>query len=187
MEIEDTGQEEMELGFTPVPAGTYIYQLMDGVELVVSESSESKGYRIPLQVDSIVEGDAGAEGMPASWYINVIKKDGEANPFGEKQINSILTLTGLVDSFAKNFKGAVDIDDEKLVNALILKLPGKFLRMTHDIQVSEDDEGNKKYRMNFTKVAKIKKKKSSKPPAEDKQEDKKEEKSDDSGEDSWVD
>lgn len=52
MEIENTGQEEMDLGFTPVPAGTYIYQLMDGVELIVSEDSDSKGYRIPLQVDA---------------------------------------------------------------------------------------------------------------------------------------
>jgi len=154
MELENTGMDEMELGFMPVPDGTYIYQLMEGVELIVKEDSESKTLKIPLLVDSVVDGDADAVGMPSNKYVNIVKKDGEENPFGGKTINNILTMVDLIDSFVKNFDGEIAADDEKFVNALKLKLPGKFLRLTHN--VVKDDEGRSN--INWTKIAKVKKK-----------------------------
>jgi len=153
MELENTGNDEMELGFMPVPDGTYIYQLVEGVDLIVKEDTDSKTLKIPLLVDSVVDGDADAVGMPSTKYINIIKKDGEENPFGGKTINNILTMTGLADSFVKNFAGEIPADDEKFVNALKLKLPGKFLRLTHNL--TKDDQGRSN--INWTKIARVKK------------------------------
>lgn len=180
MELENTGQEEMDLGFTPVADGTYVYQLMDGVELRLAGDSDAKTLMLPLKVDSIVEGDADAVGMPANMFVNIIKKDGEENPFGGKTINNILTMTGLADSFIKNFGDEkISVDDETFINALILKLPGKFLRLTHNVVVEKDDAGNERKNMNWTKMAAIKKKKAAQSESKAKK--------DDSKDDTWVD
>ena len=191
MEVKDTGQEEMDMGFTPVPDGTYVWQIMEDIELRwgASEDSDAKTFKVPLQVDSIVDGDSDAVGMTANMYINVIKKDGDENPAGGKTITNILSRVGLVDSFVKNFKkefgqkdGSLKIppDNEKFVNALILKLPGNFLRLTHNIQI--DDKGRKN--TNWTKMASIKKKKSS---TKDEETDDDKSDADDSDENGWVD
>ncbi len=146
--------DELNLGFPMVPAGRYLWQFDEGVILTDSqeEDSHAKGYRFPIVVDQPIDGDAEAEGMKGSWYVNVIKKDGEANTFGEKTINSILSMTGLVDSFSKKFDGGINIDSAKLENALAQKLPGKFLDMTHTIKKRGEHEN-----MEFGRIAKYKK------------------------------
>ncbi len=191
MEVKDTGQEEMDMGFTPVPDGTYVWQIMEDIELGASEDSDAKTFKVPLQVDSIVDGDSDAVGMSANMYINVIKKDGDENPAGGKTITNILSRVGLVDSFVKNFKkefgqkdGSLKIppDNEKFVNALILKLPGNFLRLTHNIQT---DENTGRKNTNWTKMASIKKKKLS--TKDEETDDDKPNDPDDSDENGWVD
>jgi hypothetical protein len=153
VEFEKT-DDEMSLGFPMVPAGRYLWCFDEGVTLAESkdEDSHAKGYRFPLFVDQPIDGDGDTEGMKGSWYVNVIKKDGESNTFGEKTINSILSMTGLVDGFAKKFDGGVNIDNDKLAAALALKLPGKFLDMTHTIKKQGDREN-----MEFGRIAKYKK------------------------------
>jgi hypothetical protein len=153
VEFEKT-DDEMSLGFPMVPAGRYLWQFEEGITLADSQDEESsaRGYRFPIVVDQPIDGDGDTEGMKGSWYVNVIKKDGEPNTFGEKTINSILSMTGLVDGFAKKFDGGVNIDNDKLAAALALKLPGKFLDMTHIIKKQGDREN-----MEFGRIAKYKK------------------------------
>lgn len=154
VEFEKT-DDEMSLGFPIVPAGRYLWQFDEGIVLgdAADEDSSSKTYRFPIIVDQPIDGDADAVGMQGSWFVNVIKRDGEPNTFGEKQINSIISMTGLTDGFAKKFSDGVAIDNDKLVAALALKLPGKFLDMTHNVIKGK----NGKDQMEFSRFAKYKK------------------------------
>lgn len=155
MEFEKPNSDEMDLGFPVVPAGRYLWIFEEGIELMKAKDEDSKslGYRFPLIVDQPIDGDKDAEGMKGSWYVNVVKKDGEVNTFGEKQINAIVSMTGLFAAFSKKFADGVAIDSDKLATALALKLPGKFLDMTHNIVKGKND----KDQMEFSKFQAYKK------------------------------
>ena len=149
MEFAPT-EDTMDLGYPTVPAGRYLWKIEE-VKMIVNEETGSKGYGFDLVVDAPIEGDPAAEGLKSSWYINVINKAGEVNPFGEKQINGIVSMTGNVEAFAKKFSSGVDIDDDRLAAALGIKLPDKFLDMTHVIEKYTGKDGAERERANFIK------------------------------------
>lgn len=155
MEFEKTS-DEMDLGYPNVPAGRYLWEIEE-VDLFTNDETGSRSYIFRLVCDQPIDGDKDAAGLKDSWVINVIKKDGNANEFGEKQVNGVVSMTGGTAYFAKKFTDGVDIDDDKLSAALALKLPGKFLDMTHVMEKYNDKEGNEKERSNFIKFQAAKK------------------------------
>ena len=140
MKIENTGQEEIDLGFEVHAEGTYLFQIDEGVELTTNEETGSQTLRVPFVSKDCREGDQDSVGRKVMMFINVIKKDGEENDFGGKQINNILTMTGLADSFAKNMPGDIAINSEKFIDHLKLKLPGKWIggTITHKKNLAGD-------------------------------------------------
>ena len=137
---------ETSLGFPKVPGGTYNWQILDNIRILSSEESNSISHSIPLQIDSVLEGE-GSVGDKGSWLINVIKKDGNANRMADETYQKILTAAGLMDELAEKTKGAdVDVASDKFVAFIKAKLPSKFVEATHQLK-----DGN----MNFTDVRPI--------------------------------
>jgi len=71
--------------------------------------------------------------------------------YGEKQLGGLLTLTGLIDGFAQKLGEDVDVTSDQLINLLKLKLPGKFIKATHEVR--KDQSG--KDRANITRFEKV--------------------------------
>jgi hypothetical protein len=140
----------MDLGFQVVPAGTYIWRIAEGIDLLSKEDSEAQSLKIPLIVDQGIDGDETAVGQNAALFINLITKEGRPNPFGEKQINTLLTITGLVQKFEDRFPENIEPTDSEFVDAFRLKLTDKRVKLTHDIR-----KGDKGELMNFRKMEEV--------------------------------
>jgi hypothetical protein len=147
MKVEETKERSMDLGFQTVEPGTYLWQINEGVDLLVKDDSESQSLKIPMVVDQAVDGDENAAGQSGTLFINLITKEGKPNTFGEKQINLLLTITGLAPKFASRFPEEIEPTDKQFVDALRLKLPGNFVKLTHEVK-----KGDRGEFMNFTKV-----------------------------------
>lgn len=141
MQLSDENSS-MELGFELVASGEYNWEIDEGIQLNENENSGKKTLWIPLVVESVIEG-AGEEGGKAMYFIPI------ESEFGERQLSTLLTMTGLVHKFMEKFGSDFDpLNDDKSLNALKLKLPGKIVRATHIIK--PDKSGTD--RINFTKI-----------------------------------
>jgi hypothetical protein len=132
----------LDLEFEIPQPGTSICQFLEGVTKRTNEASGKTTLQLPLQIDTVLEGPDDNEGRKLSHFVPI------ETPFGEKQLSGILTLTGLIDSFAARFGGDIDATSDKLINALKLKLPGKFVKVTHVVR----KDGQGKDRCNVIKV-----------------------------------
>ena len=153
MRFEGDIPDSMDLGFELVEPGTYVWQITDNIDLSVNEESGSKSIRIPLIVDTVIKGDTKAVGKQGSMMINVRKKDGDINDFGERQILVLLKATNTLGYFQEK-AGDDDIppDSDKFVMHLQAKLPGKVIEATHEFR-----EYNGKNQMNWTNFKKYSK------------------------------
>jgi len=141
MKLEDTGQTSMDLNFEIPEAGVSILQFMDGIQKRTNEKSGKTTLQLPLVIDKVVEGPEDNEGKKLSHFVPI------ETAFGEKQLAGILTMTGLIGTFAQKFGDTADITDDAFINALKLKLPGKMIKVTHEVR--KDNSG--KDRVNITK------------------------------------
>lgn len=132
----------LDMGFEQVPAGKYNWEIDEGVQLFYNENSGKTSLKIPVIVESVIEG-AGTEGGKAVIFVPI------ETEYGEKQLSGLLTMTGLVHKFMEKFSGGFDpLNDENALNALKLKLPGNIITGTHEIK--NDNKGNPQ--VNFKKL-----------------------------------
>lgn len=142
-------------GFQLVPAGTYIWQVDEGIDLITKEDSEVVFLRVPMRVDSVVEGDENAVGLPASYFFTLRDKSGNVVEFAEEQLAAFIDYAGLMDELLEKTKGKeIDTTGEKFLQWAQLKLPGSFIQLTH--KIGKDNKGDEQIR--FTKIARVTKK-----------------------------
>ncbi|MBU0977380.1 MAG: hypothetical protein KKD18_03115 [Nanoarchaeota archaeon] len=134
MKLDPNTPKEMDLGFEIPPAGTYRWQIQEGIELRTNESSGKTTLQIPISIDEVIDGDPTAQDMKCSHFVPI------ETTFGEKQLAVILSLTGLIGDFNKRYGDDVDVKDEKFVAGLKLKLPGKFFIATHTVRKNNKDQ-----------------------------------------------
>lgn len=142
--------ESMDLGgFENVPAGDYIWQVQEGIELKRNNNPSKDGkigytYWLPLQAFMVVNGDEEAIDKKATLFISA------TTPFGEKQMSALLTFTGLIEGFLG--AGLDDPSTEAFANKLKVKLFGKMFGAHHDIKKQKKrDSDDTMETMNFTK------------------------------------
>jgi hypothetical protein len=135
--------DEMDLGFQVPAAGTYAWQIQEGIDKFHNEDSGKTSLMLPMQIIAVIEGELESMNGKATHFIPI------ETPFGEKQLNTILTITGLIDDFAKHFADASPTD-EKVLGKLKIKLPGKIIKATHEIRKNQKGREN----ANFTHFGK---------------------------------
>ena len=134
MKLEDTGQEYLDLRFEIPQPGVSLFQFEEGITKRTNETTGKTTLQLPLSIIRVIEGPEDNEGKKLSHFVPI------ESDFGERQLAGILSLTGLVDSFAQKFGGELDATSDKLINALKLKLPGKFIKGVHEVK--KDQQGN---------------------------------------------
>ena len=145
MELKETGKDYLDLDFEVPEAGVSILQFEEGIQKRTNEKTGKTTLQLPLLIDGVVEGQAENKGKKLSHFVPI------ETEFGEKQLASILTITGLMPGFAKKFGNDVDVTDDTFINALKLKLPGKLIKATHEVR--KDQSG--KDRANVTRFEKL--------------------------------
>lgn len=144
----DTGQDKAELGFQTPEAGTYTFEVTEGIELWTNENSGKTSLKIPTKIVETVDGDEDSVGMTVVHFAPIQTK------FGEKQVASILTITGLAPAFEERFPDDTAFTDQRFVDALKLKLPGKLF--IGEIEIRQNNKGVKN--ANFRSWEKLAKK-----------------------------
>jgi hypothetical protein len=144
MELKETGKDYLDLDFEVPEAGVSILQFEEGIQKRTNEKTCKTTLQLPLVIDSVVEGPAENKGKKMSHFVPI------ETEFGEKQLAGILTITGLMPGFAKKFGNDVDVTDDAFINALKLKLPGKLIKVAHEVR---KDQGGKD-RANVTRFEK---------------------------------
>jgi len=148
IELQDTGQDVLELDFENPQKGVSICQIEEGIQLYTNENSGKTSLRIPMVIDTVEEGPDSNVGLKLSHFCPI------ETAWGEKQLAGILTIVGLVGAFIEKFGTQVDSTSEPFINSVKLKLPGKFLRVHHDVRT--DNKG--KERATVVRFEKLKKK-----------------------------
>jgi hypothetical protein len=153
MELKETGKDYLDLDFEVPEAGVSILQFEEGIQKRTNEKTGKTTLQLPMVIDKVEEGPAENGSKKLSHFVPI------ETEFGERQLSGILTITGLMGAFAKKFGADVDVTDDGFVNALKLKLPGKFIKATHEVR--KDQSG--KDRANVTRFEKVTAGGSSKP------------------------
>jgi hypothetical protein len=132
MKLENTGSDVIDLDFEVPEPGTSILEIQEGIRKNFNENSGKTTLLLPFMIDRVVEGPDGNEGLKLSHFVPI------ETAFGEKQLAGILTITDLIDQFAKKFNGEVDCTDDRFLDALKLKLVGKRLTAVHTLRADKN-------------------------------------------------
>ena len=145
MKLEKMKQDHMDLAFEVADAGVSILQFEEGVQKRTNENSGKTTLQIPFVIDRVVDGPEENRGKKLMHFVPI------ETEYGEKQLGGLLTLTGLIDGFAQKLGEDVDVTSDQLINLLKLKLPGKFIKATHEVR--KDQSG--KDRANITRFERV--------------------------------
>jgi hypothetical protein len=132
MRLRDDFKDEMEVGFDCPEPGVSIFQIQEGVTEIKKEDSEGISLRIPMLLDTVLEGPDTNHGLTASAFLALVSKEGNKVEFAETQLNFILFATGLTKEFMNKFPEDIEPFDDKFLTGLKLKLPGKLIKVAHD-------------------------------------------------------
>ena len=158
IQLQDTGQEALDLDFENPEKGVSICKIEEGIQLFTNPNSGKTSLRIPMIIDTVEEGPEGNVGLKLSHFCPI------ESAWGEKQLAGILTIVGLVTAFGKKFGSQVDPTSDQFVNALKLKLPDTFIRVHHDLRT----DNNGKQRVTVMRFEKVNKKTEAVRPVENK-------------------
>jgi hypothetical protein len=128
MKFETNNQEFLDLNFEVPTQGVSILMFEEGIQKRTNEKSGKTTLQLPFVISEVLEGSEDNEGKKLSHFVPIETK------WGEKQLTSLLAMTGLLNKFAEKFKGEVDIHDDKFIDSLKLKLVGKKIKAHHDVQ-----------------------------------------------------
>lgn len=143
--LQDTGQDTVELDFEVPEKGVSTCQIEEGIQTHTNENSGKTTLRIPLSIDKVEEGPDSNVGLKLSHFVPI------ETAWGEKQLAGILTVTGLMNACIEKFGSQVDATSEAFINWLKLKLPGKFVRVHHEVRT----DNNGKQRAKVTRLEKL--------------------------------
>jgi len=143
-----SGSDSMDLGFQLPQPGTSICVFDEGLQKRTNENSGKTTLQIPMVISQVIEGPQDNVGLKIVHFCPI------ETEFGEKQLANILHMTGLDKSFAEKFGDEIDPTDQKIVNALTLKLVGKQVKVKHEIRM--DNKGREQ--VNITNISKWEKK-----------------------------
>jgi hypothetical protein len=127
------GREHAEWGFKKPADGWHVVEILEGIGLVtykeekdghaagevVKDKKGNELYKIPARIN-----DEKAEDNEAD-----ISQTVSATAFGEQKIADILAGVGEFDNFNTKFPGERSFFEPEIMNAIKVRIPGKFLRM----------------------------------------------------------
>jgi hypothetical protein len=145
--LQETGQDTVELDFEVPEKGVSTCQIEEGIQSYTNDTSGKTSLRIPMSIDKVEEGPDNNLGLKLSHFVPI------ETGWGEKQMAGILTVTGLMNACIEKFGSQVDATSESFINWLKLKLPGKFIRVHHDVR----KDNNSKQRAKVTRFEKLNK------------------------------
>ena len=134
MKLEDTKQTYLDLAFEIPQPGISIVQFEEGITKMTNEKSGKTTLRLPLVIDRVIEGPEENAGKKMSHFVPI------ETEFGERQLAGIVMMTGLLPAFVKNFGPEVNAQDDKFLNAVKLKLPGKSVIVHHNVRKDNKDK-----------------------------------------------
>ncbi len=162
MRLDSTQKvDHFDLSFEVVQPGISVAQFLEGIEKKTHEKSGKTTLKMPLVVHQVVDGPAENEGKKFIHFCPI------ETDFGERQLASLLSMAGLLDYLAKKFAGDFSPLDDKFVNTLALKLPGKFIQVRHDLK--KDQKGKDQTNIIRFEMPNGGAEKSTKPPQKGKQ------------------
>jgi len=132
MKLRNDFEDTLEVGFDTPEPGVSIFQIQEGVTEIRKEDSEGISLRIPMMLDTVLEGPDTNQGMSTSAFLALVSKEGNKVEFAETQLNFILYATGLTKAFMDKFPEDIEPFDDRFLAALKLKLPGKLIKVVHD-------------------------------------------------------
>jgi hypothetical protein len=147
MKLENTGQDVLDLDFEVPAAGKSVLVIEEGIRKNYNENSGKTTLKIPLMIDSVIEGPEGNQGLKLVHFVPI------ESTWGERQTGALLVLTNLVDDFAQKFGTEVDITGDEFIDRLKLKLPGKFVTAIHTTRPDK----NGKERANIIRFERVSK------------------------------
>jgi hypothetical protein len=134
IKLEDTGQDSIELAYEIPSPGISVVQFVEGITKRTNENTGKTTLQLPMLIDRVIEGPEENSGKKLSHFVPI------ETEWGEKQIAGILSMTGLINKFSEKFGEEIEATDDRFVNAIKLKLPGKFVAVHHDTR--KDQKGN---------------------------------------------
>lgn len=147
-------------GFEVPAAGRYLWEIGGDISIFMKDEVKEgnapgpKSLMIPLTIFTVIEGEAEV-GQKATLFIQLVKKTGEENSFGCRQMMSVIEAVGEYDALEKKM-GDKEIDpttSPQFAQFLATHLPGKIIKATHE--VGEDAKGNKQVRFTETDIADV--------------------------------
>jgi hypothetical protein len=146
----DTGEDRMDLGYQAPEPGKYLFQVSEGIDLFTNENTGKTTLKVPTKILEAIDGDEGSVDLTVTHFIPIETK------YGEKQVSTLLTITGLAPAFEKRFADGTSFMEAKFIDSIKLKLPDKLF--VGEIQVRENNKGQKN--ANFKSWERHEKKKS---------------------------
>jgi hypothetical protein len=135
-------RDSSDWGFEVPPAGRYLCVFEDGIRDHKNEETGKTSVIFPVKI--IQEGEG--EGMGFSIFGSF-----GGSKFEKRKFADLIVMSGLKDTFEKQFPGEIEPDDLKIVDALKAKLPGKKVIFTIKIEKYKDKE-----QVNVVKIEKFK-------------------------------
>lgn len=128
MKFETNNQDYLDLNFEIPTQGVSILMFEEGIQKRTNEKSGKTTLQLPFVISEVLEGSEDNEGKKLSHFVPIETK------WGEKQLTSLLAMTGLLNKFAEKFKGEIDINDDKFIDSLKLKFVGKKIKAHHNVE-----------------------------------------------------
>ena len=102
MKLETVSVESMDLSYEVPTPGISISEFPEGIQKIFNDKSGKTTLRLPLSIAEVVEGNEDNEGRKFSHFLPI------QTAYGEKQLQGILSMVGLLESFTKKFPGEID-------------------------------------------------------------------------------
>ena len=134
MKLDNIAVDSMDLSYEIPTPGVSVCVFEEGISKMTNEKSGKTTLRLPLSIAEVVDGSEDNEGRKFSHFLPI------QTAYGEKQLQGILSMVGLLESFTKKFAGEIDPLEEVFMAALKTKLVGKTIRVVHELR---KDQKNK--------------------------------------------
>jgi hypothetical protein len=147
--------EEFDVGFDAISPGRYVFQIEEGVQTYEADSG-AVSIGIPLTAIETKDDELEDQiGKKITWFQNILKKNGDTNPMGEKMIIRLLAVTLTGDYVDSKLGDDDDISDPDTIEILKGCLPGRKLIGT--VIMGKDGQGKDRPEpANFKKYSKAK-------------------------------
>ena len=134
MKVETVSVESMDLSYEVPTPGISICEFTEGIQKIFNDKSGKTTLRLPLSIAEVVDGSEDNEGRKFSHFLPI------QTAYGEKQLQGILSMVGLLESFTKKFPGEIDPLEDVFLVTLQTKLVGKTIKVVHELR---KDQKNK--------------------------------------------